>query len=501
MTPQNDPNQKIELLPTQRKRGRSAPKILPTQKKTSVTLLPTQRKPYVLAQKIKYAVAGLAVFFGLIGGAEVWMNKDAIKSYLQRPSIRKQAERDFFAAEDFFNQRKYQDAEIAYNKVVLLVPDYSGIYPVLEKRLADICIKEKKFDSALSHLEKVVAQDFTNPEPRLSMGSILENARKTQEASYVYVRLLKEVDSKNSKALWRLGRIFKEKNDYSLAEKYLTRLVALEPYNFSAQKFLGETYLNIGKEDLAEKHLKLSFDIKQNDFDVNKKLGELIAKKGRVSEAMKYLKKAADIQPGDYQTNELLGSLYFSQANWDLAEKYLSWAVKLNKDGIEAKVNLAKIYMLKASDNLIKNHAFESESYCKKAVEIDSSQKIAANKIYLTLAERFYNDGEIFLNANKSAEAKNCFEHAKRLGTNNPLVYICSGWLDHLQGNDSLALEQAETALSIGPSNIDTFVKLGWLFEHCGNYSKALQVYEQAQTSFPDSEQLSEQVARVQSKM
>jgi len=81
---------------------------------------------------------------------------------------------------------------------------------------------------------------------------LFEQAALLKQAKFTYHRLL-QLNSNNIDILYRLATIFIDSNEYSTAEKYLKKILAIQPDNLKAKQELNDLYYHTNNIGLAQK--------------------------------------------------------------------------------------------------------------------------------------------------------------------------------------------------------------------------------------------------------
>jgi tetratricopeptide (TPR) repeat protein len=137
-----------------------------------------------------------------------------------------------------------------------------------------------------------------------------------------------------------------------------------------------------------------------------------------------------------------IGISYVSKKEYDQAEAAFKKAVELNPQHASAYNGLATVY------NATKRPA-EAEAASAKAVEIAGAAGAAGGG---GSAEALYNQGVIFWNAGKIAEAKKQFEEVVKLDPNHAEAYYQLGMAFLNEGNTAEAVTNLEKSLSLAPT-------------------------------------------------
>jgi tetratricopeptide (TPR) repeat protein len=137
-----------------------------------------------------------------------------------------------------------------------------------------------------------------------------------------------------------------------------------------------------------------------------------------------------------------IGLSHVSKKEYEPAEAAFKKAVELNPDHAAAYNGLATVY------NATKRPA-EAEAASAKAVQIAGAAGAAGGAASV---DALYNQGVIFWNAGKIAEAKKQFEEVVKMDPNHADAYYQLGMSYLNEGNMAEAVANLEKSLSLAPS-------------------------------------------------
>lgn len=169
-------------------------------------------------------------------------------------------------AEELKNKKKFQDAAILYEKLLKIDPTDTQSRLIL----ADLYTKESQIDQAvealnqvaelklrqneLEDVEDILAQARAlQPDDSRTLSNLLEllkNKGKKKEALSLVEEILQK-DKDHLKALYYLGQVHFEKNDFEKAESIFSRILSIRPKEAEARVKLGQIYIQKGQLNQA----------------------------------------------------------------------------------------------------------------------------------------------------------------------------------------------------------------------------------------------------------
>jgi len=206
-----------------------------------------------------------------------------------------------------------------YNEALKVDPDY--VEP--KKRLVLILSRKKEFNKALELLNSIEKSMRDVDFYRLK-AAIYYEQKVYQKAIQVLNDALKEgIDDED--VYFDLAINYEKVKDFSNAEKYLLKVIELNPKNSTALNFLGYMY--------AEKGIKLD-------------------------EAYRLVKKALEIEPDNPAYIDSMGWIYYQKGDYKRAFDYLKRAYFLAPEEVEIKEHfisvIKKLYPDKNIDDFLK---------------------------------------------------------------------------------------------------------------------------------------------------
>ncbi|HEY3375268.1 MAG TPA: tetratricopeptide repeat protein [Candidatus Aquicultor sp.] len=106
---------------------------------------------------------------------------------------------------------------------------------------------------AVSHFKKAIELKPAAPMLHYTLGLVLEDSGKEEEAIKEYQNELRVTEGKNELALYELGRIANKRKQFTQAVAYLQQALVRMAGGADAHYELGKAYVGLGKDDLAMK--------------------------------------------------------------------------------------------------------------------------------------------------------------------------------------------------------------------------------------------------------
>lgn len=200
-------------------------------------------------------------------------------------------------AENFYYQKKYNNAKDAYKLMKSIGPIY---FWYASKNIATILLDTKDKKYATTSLEKAFnSLKKPNYEKYYDLANYYKDNEYFKKSIKYYSLTLKKI-----------------KKNHSLVPKILDRR--------------GSSYERVGDWDKAEKDLKKSLELVPDDpYVLNYLAYSWIEKKINIDQALKMLKRATELKKNDGYIVDSLGWAHYLNKNYIEAEKLLKKAVEL----------------------------------------------------------------------------------------------------------------------------------------------------------------------------
>lgn len=261
------------------------------------------------------------------------------------PSVAAGAAEAFYGAATALSQEQVQGSAAFYLRLALfLKPDFGEAYLLLARifeeeqqyeaalaiyarasafndvaapaRLREIWVLNslKRTDEALTKTEAYVAANPNDLEAVASLGDLLRQENRLDEAVAAYDRAI--VLAAGQSTLWTLhyarAIALDQAKRWPEAEADLKRALELEPEQPDVLNYLGYSWVDRGLNLVeAEDMIKRAVAARPNNGYIIDSLAWVYFKMGRFAEAVEYLERAIVLQPEDPTINEHLGDAYW----------------------------------------------------------------------------------------------------------------------------------------------------------------------------------------------
>ena len=226
------------------------------------------------------------------------------------------------------SRRDYRGAAEAYEKALVLVPDFGAAHYALALAYRAMGESQKAEEELrLFESNKTGVPPANDPllaEVRalnrsalfqVQMGIDLERKGKLEESVAAHEKAL-EIDNHLVQAHINLIKLYAELGQSEKAEEHYRTAIQLDPGSAQAYYNYGVLLLSAEKYQPAEDAFRKAIDINPYDADAHNNLGYLLERKGSSSEASGEYQKAIDNKPGDRLAHFNLGRVLVNQKRY-----------------------------------------------------------------------------------------------------------------------------------------------------------------------------------------
>jgi putative PEP-CTERM system TPR-repeat lipoprotein len=266
-----------------------------------------------------------------------------------------------------------------------------------------------------------------------------------------------------------LGAVKLELGDLRQAEMYLSSVVAAEPDNVSARRWLAETRLRQSKPGAALDAIAPVLDKPDASRDLLALAGRASLAAGATASGLQYLERGAKMQPADVGAQLDLIAGYVAAGQFDEARAVL--------DGLPAdsavsarRTFLQVITQLGAGDA---KAALDSARAAATAAPDDPTTQALA--------------GAVYAQAGQFAEAKKYLQRMAALTREDATSQVSIGRVELLEGNVAAARQRFERALQKEPGHPGASIALAQVLVGANESARALKVLEAARKVNPNA--------------
>jgi tetratricopeptide (TPR) repeat protein len=206
-------------------------------------------------------------------------------------------------------EKRFRECEDLLLNMLNGSPEHAAEDAVVQMLLSNVRMQAGRLAEAEKAARQALTLDADNPNATLQLASVLDRAKKFDEAEKLLRDLLKQMPD-NATVLNNLG--------YALAERGQTlpeaialieRALTIEPLNGSFLDSLGWAQFKAGKPDQARATLERALTLSRRNPTIHEHLGDVLAKQGRLAEARRAWEKALSFSIADNEVARLKGKL------------------------------------------------------------------------------------------------------------------------------------------------------------------------------------------------
>ncbi|MCH2209223.1 MAG: tetratricopeptide repeat protein [Lentisphaerales bacterium] len=206
-------------------------------------------------------------------------------------------------ANELFNEGKYVEARIRYQKLNRLHPSAES-----ENYLGLIAFYRERYQSAVKHLLRAIEQDTENNDYKINLAMVYSFCDKSNEAILILKTVLNN-DSQCIKALNVLGSIYAGEGSLASAEDVYKKALWVSPQNADLHNNLGNIYKMSQNLDKAQRNYEKALSLSSQNANTLYNLGCLHLLKNEKLSAKEYFESCLEIDNNNESAKYLLSSL------------------------------------------------------------------------------------------------------------------------------------------------------------------------------------------------
>lgn len=188
-------------------------------------------------------------------------------------------------------------------------------YLVAQLRLAENLEREDKTDEAIELLEALARKRPKLPEPLITIGDILRNRGRFDEAVDVYDRAFERYPNGEPDS-WAMyytrGMALERAQKWKRAEKDFKKALQINPEEAQVLNYLGYSWIDRGENIVeARRMIEQAVEIRPEDGYIIDSLGWAMFLMGEYESAVVQLERAVSLKTSDPTINEHLGDAYW----------------------------------------------------------------------------------------------------------------------------------------------------------------------------------------------
>ncbi len=234
---------------------------------------------------------------------------------------------NLYLAETYFEQKNKDKAIQLLKDIQIKYPDDFNIYYSLIHMLN----KNMNFADSNYYINEasknIKEEHLVNELKALA----LVNQKKNSDALPIYEKLSEEFPG-NDMYYYAMAAIYFDNKDFSKAEEFYRKAMAISPMNPDTLNNLGYMFIEQGKNlDEAKELIEKAKILKPYAGYILDSLGWLYFKKGDLKNAQKYLEKSYRLSDEDYELCEHLSQLYEKLGDAVKAKQFKEKSIELKK--------------------------------------------------------------------------------------------------------------------------------------------------------------------------
>jgi len=318
---------------------------------------------------------------------------------------------------------KWQDSEGLYRYMLARAPDA----PSLHLNLANIVLKQDRFDEAIAHYKKAIAVAPGYRHAHFNLGIALAAAKRYSEAIEEYDIVLQSKPD-HWEAISRLA--------YALAQN--------------------------GQPDRAISYYNKALEHRPEDVELLNNLALALVKKGQIEEAIKLYNKSLVIKPDSIEVLNNLGNAFSSLGRFGEAVECYEKILVLKADFAEAHYNLGNaLRRMKKAD--------EAVGHYQEALRLRPDD-----------ADSYYGLGLAMVELKEYEQAAEQLLKAVQVNRRFAQGYYQLGLLYYSQDRVDEAIEQFRQVLDIHPKDAEMHCNLGVLLAEKDDVEEAVKEFRTA---------------------
>lgn len=247
---------------------------------------------------------------------------------------------------DYFNRGSEALKNMSYEEAINLFKKCNDIIPFSMDCNIGVALRElKREKEALTYFDSAIKEEPTWADPYGEKGITLAYLGRWNEAGPALKKAI-DLNYNNATVFFSYGKFLEEiQKQPSEAIPYYERTIALNPTkSFLLFNNIGDIYFNQEKYDEAEKAFQMVLKYDKSNFNALAFTGEINFKKQNFEEALKYYLPSLEIKPDNLELNYHMGICYAYLNQLEKAENHFKHALSINPNLTDVSLELARLY-------------------------------------------------------------------------------------------------------------------------------------------------------------
>ncbi len=295
------------------------------------------------------------------------------------------------------NNRRYEEAEEAYEKALICDPDSSHIL----SRLPILLLRMGKHHGAAKWLRKAIKQFPEDIQSRIILARIYIQTGDIDDAITLYQEIL-AITPEDETTLLRVAFLYSKQNRFTESEQILTKILTANPDSFYAHLYLARLAKQTKKKKLATQYYQEALTL---NWSVELAL-EVADYHGTTKEYQKVEAQYHDIlkkHPDDKHAGLGLVHIYLIQDKEEKALEVLTQLQKSSSNPGEIELIMARVYLRQNEferaatilQTLVEQYSIEEAIYMLAVIRFQQDKLLDAAQLLqkLDTESEFYEDG------------------------------------------------------------------------------------------------------------
>jgi tetratricopeptide (TPR) repeat protein len=360
------------------------------------------------------------------------LHKEALESFDSAINLNPDnAEAYMLRGVALINLGQYQESLISLCKAIQL----NCYIPNAQRLTGEILLYLEQYQESLISLNQAIQLDSDDEEAYMLRGVALINLLQYSEAlSSCNQAILLDRDRYQSHST--KGIVLVKMEQYDEALESLNKAIKLESNDSQAHRFKGIALFNLAKYQESLISIDKAIELNKNDIESHTIKGQILLNLERYQEAINSSNKAIEISPDNVQASALKGNVLFNLTQYKEAISSCNEAISIQSSDSNAW-NVKALCL-----SLLLDYP-EAIAAIDRAIELENNE----NK-----SNFIANKGIILARSSKYAEALECCETSINMNPSSEFGYYGKSCCYALQGDNELAIEFFQQAVSRDPN-------------------------------------------------
>lgn len=377
-------------------------------------------------------------------------------------------------AENLAEKHQWADVINSYKQALKINPDNARVY----QGLGDAMMAQEMWEEAIAFYREAIAREADLFTAYHKQGDALIKLQRWEEAEATFKKAL-ELKPNFHWLHYQLGEALAGQKRWEEAKETYGRCVEIKvDFLFGHQKF-GKALLELQQWEEAEESFRKVLSLAPDYHWACYSLGEALVGQERWEEAVPSFEKAIELKPDLMFAYQKLGDVLLKLQRWEKAEEAFRKAIELTSDFCWSHYGLGEA--LRGQDGKEEKAAIAYQ----RAIELNPNFAWGYRRL-----------GDVLADTKNFQEAKSCYERARELDNNLPVLnnqldyvkrqeaqkYLESIRSEYLGSADSngSGLQDYKRLWELLPKNVQLYQDIGHALSQIGQWQDAIESYQRS---------------------